>query len=113
MRLGEHVAENERAGIENKYFVETSAFNDALEGRNSVFVGRKGAGKTANLLALASKLGEDRRNVICVIKPVGYEVQGIVKLLKQFRDRDTKGYAIESLWKFLLITELAFAVASP
>ena len=45
--------------------------------------------------------------MVCVIKPQGYQMQGIVDLLKRYQHRNVKGYAIESLWKFLLLTEIA------
>ena len=34
-------------------------------------------------------------------------MQGIVDRLRQYQHRDVKGNAIESLWKFLLFTEIA------
>lgn len=55
IRLGDHVAENEAEAI-GEYFVETAAYREALEGRHSIFVGRKGTGKTATLYKMASEL---------------------------------------------------------
>ncbi len=109
LRFGDHVAENEAEGLVQDYFVETASYREALEGTHSVFVGRKGSGKTANLLKLDSVLRKDRRNLVCVIKPIAYELQGIIELLRKYKERDIKGYAIESLWKFLLYTEIANA----
>jgi hypothetical protein len=43
---------------------------------------------------------------------VGYEIESLVKLFSLYRDRDTKGHVIESLWKFLLLTEIANATAA-
>jgi hypothetical protein len=109
VQLGEYIAENESDRLVQDYFVETSAYREALQGSHTVFVGRKGTGKTANLLKLASTLGKDRRNLVCVIKPVAYELHGIVELMKKYKGRDLKGYAVETLWKFLLYTEMANA----
>ena len=69
-------------------------------------VGRKGSGKTAIFLKLGSKLAENKRNLVCVIKPIAYDLEGVVSLLKKYKERDAKGYAIESLWKFLLYAEI-------
>lgn len=110
LQIGEWLAENESGQLED-YFVETTAYQEALEGRQMIFVGRKGTGKTANLLRLASKLGEDRANLVCVIRPPAYEIQSLVKLFNSYRERDTKGYAIEGLWKYLVFTEIASAAA--
>lgn len=106
LRVGEYIAENEQTEL-NEYFVETSAFLEALEGRHTLMVGRKGTGKTANLLTIASRLKSDKRNLVCVVKPVSYELESIIRLLKKYRERDEKGYLVEALWKFLLLTEIA------
>lgn len=105
-QVGEYLAENESEILEN-YFVETAAYNQALNGQSIIFVGRKGAGKTANLLKLGSTLREDPRNLVCVIKPIAYELEGIVELIKRYKERDQKGYVVESLWKFLIYSEIA------
>jgi hypothetical protein len=52
-------------------------------------------------------LGKDVRNHICLIKPIAYELEGIVQLLGKTLETSEKGYIIESLWKFLISTELA------
>lgn len=105
-QVGEPLAENE-SDLLKEYFVETGAYNQALQGQNVIFVGRKGSGKTANLFKLESMLGEDPRNLVCVIKPISYELAGIVELLKRYKGLDRKGYVIESLWKFLIYSEIA------
>ena len=51
------------------------------------------------------------RNVVCTIKPPGYELESLLRLLRSYREKDTKGYVIESVWKFLLFSELAKATA--
>ncbi|MEI9476678.1 MAG: hypothetical protein WCO26_08890 [Deltaproteobacteria bacterium] len=110
LQLGEHVAENEGEKLIEEYFVETTPFREALEGRQTIFIGRKGTGKTANLLKLAATLQKDLDNLVCVIKPVAYEIEGLLRLFSSYHERDTKGYVIESLWKFLLYTEMANSV---
>jgi hypothetical protein len=106
LRIGDPVAENESDDL-SEYFVETSAFNEVIDKRTMVFVGRKGAGKTANLIRAADKLRGDKRNLVCVIKPYSYELEGIVSLMARFGDRGDQAYAIESLWKFLIYSEIA------
>jgi hypothetical protein len=109
--VGEYIAENEAGRLVEDYFVETSAYREALNGNQVVFVGRKGSGKTANLLKLASELGKNRRHLVCVIKPAAYELDGVLSLFRKYKERDAKGYAVESLWKFLILTEMANAAA--
>ena len=107
LRFGDHVAENEVERLIAEYFIETAAYDDAVNGNQTVFVGRKGSGKTANLIKLENQLSESRQNLVCVIKPQDYEMQGIVDLLARYQHRYVKGRAIQSLWKFLLLTEIA------
>ena len=109
LRFGEYIAENEVERLVEEYFIPTAAYNDAVMGNQTVFVGRKGSGKTANLMKLKDELSRRSQNVVCVIKPQRYKMQGIVDRLKSYQYRDVKGYAIESLWKFLLLTEIANA----
>jgi hypothetical protein len=110
VQIGEYFAENETGALDS-YFVETTAFREALAGTRRVFVGRKGAGKTANFVALSSSLRRDKNSIVCILQPDGYEIESLVKLFSSYRERDTKGHVIESLWKFLLLTEIANATA--
>ena len=109
LKVGEYLAENEITNLIEDYFVETTAYTEALQGNNIIFVGRKGSGKTANLFKLENNLSNDPRNLVCVIKPIAYELEGIVELLRRYNERDEKGYLIESLWKFLIYTEMGRA----
>jgi hypothetical protein len=109
VQLGDYVAENESTHLQ-EYFVETTVSLDLLNGTQTLFVGRKGTGKTANLLHAEALATRDPRNLVCLVKPVGYEIEGLVRLFGQYRVHDQKGYVIESLWKFMLYTEIARAV---
>jgi hypothetical protein len=111
VQIGEYLAENEAGTLEN-YYVQTTAYREALAGTRRLFVGRKGTGKTANLVTLAAELRKHKDNVVCLLQPVGYELESLVKMFRLFSERDSKGYVIESLWKFLLLTELANATAA-
>lgn len=105
LRLGEYVAENEEDQLEG-YFIETSAFLEALNGRSSIFVGRKGVGKSANFFRLASLLSEDPRNIVCEIKPVAYEIEGVIQLFSKVSEKEERTYIFETLWKFLILTQI-------
>jgi hypothetical protein len=104
--IGDPIAEFESGELAD-YFVPTAAYNEALRSKHSIFVGRKGTGKTASLYKLAADLSSDPRNHVCVVKPVDYELHGLLEMLAQQLSRSEKGYLIESFWKFLLYTELA------
>ena len=110
LRLGDYVAENESVRL-NDYFVETTVSDDIANGTQTVFVGRKGTGKSANLIHAEATIGREAGNLVCLIKPVGYEIAGLVRLFGEYKLQDHKGYVIESLWKYMLYTELAIAAA--
>ncbi|MCY4401330.1 MAG: hypothetical protein OXD54_02025 [Candidatus Poribacteria bacterium] len=110
LRFGDHVAEYEEEKLVEEYFIPTAAYYDAVRGNQTLFVGRKGSGKTANLIKLKDELSRHQRNVVCVIKPQRFQMLGIVDLLKKYQRRNVKAYTIESLWKFLLLTEIANTV---
>ncbi len=111
LQLGEPIAENEADRLVDFYFIETAAFQEAIEGKHTVFVGRKGSGKSANFLKLAATLRTDRRNLVCEIKPISYQLQSVAELIRRYRELDAKSYAVESLWKFLIYAEIANTLA--
>lgn len=109
LNIGDPIAEYESDEL-FEYFIPTSAYADALNGQYSIFVGRKGAGKTATLLKVADQLRSDPRNHICVVRPVDYELDGLLSILQRQMTSSEKGYLIESFWKALIYTELAKSV---
>ena len=90
--------------------METAAYIETLNSKYSIVVGRKGTGKTAALYALSEQLLADPRNHVCTIKPVGYELEGLLSILREELPLAEKGYLVESFWKFLLYTELTKSV---
>jgi hypothetical protein len=106
IEIGDPIAEYESESIAD-YFIPTAAYTEALQSNHSIVIGRKGTGKTATLYKLASDLSADPRNYCCIVRPVDYELDGILTMLRQEVTRSEKGYLVESLWKFLLYTELA------
>jgi len=107
--IGDPVAEHESEAL-HKYFITTAEYIAALESRQSLFIGRKGQGKTAILYRLERELKSDLRNHVCIIKPIAYELEGILQMLQQSLSTSEKGFLIESFWKFLIYTELAKSI---
>lgn len=112
LSMGQSVAEQEPSSFLTEYFVETSSYTEALNAQFSIFVGRKGVGKTANLLKIAYELSNRPRHLVCTIKPPAYEMQGLARLISDYRSSDAKSYSIESLWKFLIVSEIANSAAT-
>ena len=109
LAIGEPVAENERQRLD-AYFVETSTYFRAMDDPVTIVIGRRGVGKSAQLYAMQAALIKDRRNHLSVIKPVGYEIDGLVRVLRSIVNKSERGYLIESLWKFLIYSEVARSV---
>lgn len=55
-------------------------------------------------------LAEDKRNHVCVIKPPSYELEGVLRILRNELPISEKGYLIEALWKFLIYSELTASI---
>ena len=110
LQLGEYVAENEAETLP-EYFVDNTAYTDVVNGTQTIFVGRKGTGKTANLIQAASNIERKTGSLVCVLKPVAYQIEGLVRLFTSYKLQDYKGYVLESLWKYMLYTEIARAAA--
>ena len=107
--LGDPVAENETESLD-EYFVETSSFYRALSDQVTIFVGRKGTGKTAIMLSIESDADRNHSKHATTINPVGYEVDGLVRVITELSEHSERGYLIASLWKYLIYSEIAMSV---
>jgi hypothetical protein len=105
LRMGNYIAEFESQDLLS-YFVPTAAYKEAMQSNCSLFVGRKGSGKTANLLKICEDIKTDKRNLCCSIMPVAYELEGILDMLKNILSKSEKGFLVESFWKYLIYSEL-------
>jgi hypothetical protein len=107
-RFGEYVAENEQDELLD-YFVETGQYQSVLSSQTAVFVGRKGTGKTANMLSASDALARDRRNLVTVIKPSGYEFESLLGVFARLPTKEIADYLIDGLWRYMLMIEIASA----
>lgn len=104
--MGDYVAENENQDLLG-YFLETSEYKESLNSQQVLFVGRKGTGKTANLIKLKNDLSKDKRNFTVTVQPQGHESQGVLDILSRLISSSEQGHLIESIWKYLIYTEIA------
>ena len=107
--LGEPVAEHERDDLD-AYFVETPSYFRALDAPTTIMIGRRGTGKTAILHAIRAQLEHSRDDHVAVLDPVGYELEGLIRILNEIRENSERGFLIESLWKYLIYSEIAKSV---
>lgn len=106
LQFGEVIAEHESDYLYD-YYISTAHDQNLIKTEHNIVVGRKGSGKTATLYYLAQKLARNVHNDVCVIKPINFELDGIISLLSTLDDDFQKGYIIESIWKFLIYSEIA------
>lgn len=106
LNFGEYIAEHENDDLAN-YYVEPSHYRNLVKGEYNIIIGRKGTGKTATFYYLNETLSSDVRNHVVMLKPISFEIDGLVKLMTNLKDDFEKGYIIESIWKFIIYTEIA------
>jgi hypothetical protein len=107
--IGDYIAEQESDELHN-YFIDTISLDIAFKSDYSIFIGRKGTGKSALLYKLQHDMRVEKNNHVCVIKPLSYEIGGLVKIIKDIGEDSIRSYFIESIWKFLIYTELAKSI---
>jgi len=106
IKFGEFIAEHEASSL-YEYYVNTAHDEGLVKSEYNIVVGRKGSGKTATLYYMETALSKDIRNEVVAIKPVNFEIDGLVELLKKLKSDFEKGYIIQSIWKFLIYSEIA------
>lgn len=105
--LGDPQAENEQYNL-GFYFVETEEYRQALRTHGyTLYVGRKGSGKSANMFQIREQLSQDKRNLICLITPDRTDIEGVMRVINSRLFEVDPHFLMEALWKFLVYTELA------
>src|SRR6476661_3375488 len=107
--FGEFLAEHESEDLSD-YYVETFNPSTLIKNDYNIVIGRKGTGKTATLYYLKNILEKDSRNHVCLIKPINFEIDALVKILQVPSEEYEKSYLVESAWKLLIYTEVAKSI---
>ena len=96
-----------------EYFVETPAYLDAIEptGRRMIFIGRRGAGKSANFQAIRETLRDRHSTITVEIAPNDYELERISQFLETHYPNTNPQLLYRNAWNFILITEMVKALA--
>ena len=94
----------------HEYFVETKEFYDAIEGRRSIFVGRRGSGKSANFQEICSSVSKNANCVNVEILPDDFQLQRITDFLKRNMQTPDSRLTFQSIWNYVLVTEILKAL---
>lgn len=105
VKFGEMLAEHESIDI-YEYYVNTANDDNLLRAEYNIVVGRKGSGKTAAFYYLSTKYSKNIRNQVVIIKPINFEIDGLIELIQSTNIEFGKSYIVESVWKFLIYTEI-------
>lgn len=105
IKFGEMLAEHESNDI-YEYYVNTANDDNLLKAEYNIVVGRKGSGKTAAFYYLNTKFSKDVRNQVVIIKPINFEIDGLIELILGTNIEFGKSYIVEAVWKFLIYTEI-------
>lgn len=108
LKFGEHVAENELNELP-EYFVETSAYNDVIDARDTIFVGHRGTGKTANAFRALDYLRSNKTNLAVLIKPPAFEFPAMFEAVTRL-PAGQRDYFFDALWRFVIQTEIGFTI---
>ena len=108
LKFGEHVAENELNELPD-YFVETSAFNDVIDTRDTIYVGHRGTGKTANAIQALDRLRANKTILAVLIKPPAFEFPAMFEAVLGL-PVGQRDYFFDALWRFVIQTEIGYAV---
>ena len=90
----------------HEYFVETKEFYDAIEGRRSIFVGRRGSGKSANFQEICSSVSKKANHVNVKILPDDFQLQRITSFLRNNMQTPDSRLTFQSIWNYVLATEI-------
>lgn len=104
--FGEAIAEHESNKLYD-YYIDTAHTQQLIKNEYNIVIGRKGTGKTATLYYLYEDLIKDKRNNVILIKPINFEVDGLISLMEESNNEFEKGFLIETVWKFLIYSQIA------
>ena len=94
-----------------RYFVQTKEFEDAIEGRRSIFIGRRGSGKSANFQAIRAEITGHPKTVNVEILPDDFQLEQITSVLSKATNLPDPRLTFQSIWNYVLTTEILKALA--
>lgn len=107
--LGNAWAERD-SWLEN-YFVETGEYRRASEARSTVFLGRKGAGKSAIAIRLTDPEIQGRGMAVRLVQPEEFEMSELQQAYLSVERQGSPDWhlVMNAIWRYLLLVELALA----
>lgn len=107
--IGCEIAELERKELLN-YFIEIDAYRKAFSRNSSIFVGRKGSGKSAIFIKLESTLNLGRDNYNVILRPDSDELLGNIELSTLYNNERSKNQFLKTVWQFVIFSKLILII---
>ena len=89
-----------------EYFVPTKEYDDAIAARRSVFIGRRGSGKSANFLAVTTELQENPNTILITIAPDDFELERMGGFLDDEYAIAHPDLVYQTAWNYVFLTEI-------
>ncbi len=102
----------ERDPMLDEYFLETAQYRSAREASTTVFLGRRGTGKSAIALSLGREGQSDRSKVFKSIRPEAFEMEELQRAYEKVTARGSPQHwklVLGAVWRYLLLSQLAWA----
>ncbi len=103
--LGSPMAENETQRL-GDYFIPTAAFARAVRAEGAVVTGRKGSGKSAIYLQVASSLVRERRTCIVDLRPASHNLSEMREAILNVVSSGVFDHTIAAFWQYILYIEI-------
>lgn len=105
LSLGHPAAEYD-TGL-NDYFILTNEYNLAKKQQRTLFLGRRGSGKTANFLKLYKDLANQIKNITTRIDPSKLQLISMLEKLNDKVGLEKITALFEMFWNYVILTEIA------
>ena len=93
------------------YFVPTKEYQDAVDGRRTLFIGRRGSGKSANFQAIKEELHRSSNTVVSEIAPDDFELERISAFVENEYSMTNPKLVFQNMWNYVLMLELLKSLA--
>ena len=93
------------------YFIETKEFYDAIEGNRTVFIGRRGVGKSANFQAIKAEIASLPNIINVEVLPDDFQLETITAFVEQQADLPNAQLIFQSIWNYVLNSEILRSLA--
>ena len=107
INCGDPTAENEASDLA-EYFLETEAYQRALNADANVIVGRKGSGKTAVFLQVRDRTRIDKSNIVIDLMPDGHQLIKLKEFMLDQLGLGARKEVIAAFWQYVMWLEVAY-----